>query len=38
MSRAKMINEITNNIINAMGTLICHNIKWIAKLSENMII
>jgi hypothetical protein len=33
-----MIGEVTNNIVNEMGILICHNSEWTSKLDENMVI
>jgi len=33
-----MIDLITNNILNEIGTLIYHNSKWTTKLGENMVI
>jgi hypothetical protein len=38
MSQDEMIDLITNNILNEIGTLIYHNSKWTTKLGENMVI
>jgi hypothetical protein len=38
MSKDKMVSEISDNVIDKMGTLINHNCKWTSKSCKNMFI